>query len=98
MKIDIIDALLCTQRALLGVVSPQLRAVTVDLDTEDEIFYISFFYDGEINEEVLEDWECAVTEASAGLGPDYFTEINIERLDVPKKIPVKGRLVYLRKE
>lgn len=98
MLIDYGDALLATQRALLGVVTPQLRAVVIDVEPENEIFFISFFYDGEISEELQDLWECAITEASASLGPDYYTEQQIDRVDYPKPIPFRGRYAYLRKE
>jgi hypothetical protein len=98
MKIDLDYALLSVQCALLNVITPQLRAVTVALDIENQIFYMSFFYDGEASEELTELWNCAVTEASAHLGPDCFSKQQIVRLDYPNKIPIRGKLAYLRKE
>lgn len=92
------NALLATQRALLGVVTPELRAVVVDLDEEHQEFYIRFFYDGSVSEDLIDLWNCATTEASAGLNPVYELEEGIERLDYPKKIPVRGCYAYLRKE
>ncbi|MBI5346060.1 MAG: hypothetical protein HZB76_02835 [Chlamydiae bacterium] len=97
MKIDLDYALLAAQNALLDTITPQLRAVTVDLDIEKTIFYMNFYYDGEVSDELIELWDCAESEASADLGL-FFVESEIVRLDYPNKIPVKGKLAYLRKE
>ncbi len=91
-------ALLSTQNALLEVVTPKLRAVIVDFNEESQLMYTRFYYDGEASEELIELWECAITEASAGLGPDCRVDEGVERLDYPKKIPLRGRYAYLRKE
>jgi hypothetical protein len=92
------NALLCTQRALLRAVTPQLRAVVVDLDNDEIVFYIRFYYDREVSDEEIDLWQCAITEASAGLDPIYDLDNDIIRLDFPEKIPAKGRYAYLRKE
>jgi hypothetical protein len=91
-------ALLAIQNALLGVIIPELRAVCINLDEKENIFYINFYYHGKVSEEIIDLWECATTEASASLGPDFFTDYKIERIDYPNKIPFDGRLVFLRKE
>lgn len=95
---EISDALLATQKALLDVVTPNLRAVIVDLDNHKNVFFIRFYYDGEVSEELIDLWQCAITEASAGLDPDYDLDDGVERLDYPKKIPPRGRYAYSRKE
>lgn len=95
---QISDALLATQRALLDVVTPELRAVVVDIDNDKKEFYIRFYYDGEVSEELIDLWSSAITEASAGLDPIYDLDNGIERLDFPKKIPFRGRFAYFRKE
>jgi hypothetical protein len=91
-------ALLAMQRALLGEVTPELRAVVIDLNKEEQIFYANFYYDEEASEQRIDLWDCAVTEVIAALGPDCFVESQIERLDYPKRIPLKGYCAYLRKE
>lgn len=95
-------ALLAVQVALLGVVTPELRAVVVDLEQERSkeagVLYMRFYYDGKITEELEELWSCAVTEASADLGADCFVDDEIERLDFPQEIPLRGRYAYLRYE
>jgi hypothetical protein len=91
-------ALLSIQRALLGVITPQLRAVVVDVSKEEHLLYIRFYYDGEIGNKVLDLWECAITESSADFGPDCVLDAGVERLDYPQKIPFRGRYAYLRNE
>ncbi len=98
MEQQMSDALLSTQRALLDVVTPELRAVVVDLDNNKSEFYIRFYYDGEVPEKILDLWSCAIMEASAGLDPIYDLDNGIERLDFPTKIPFRGRYAYCRKE
>jgi hypothetical protein len=90
-------ALLAMQNALLREVTPQLRAVIIDLDTDEEVLYARFYYDGEASEQRIDLWDCAVTEASASLGP-CFVRSEVERLDFPKEIPSWGYCAYLRKE
>ena len=90
-------ALLSAQNALLGVVTPELRAVVVDVDKEQELLYVRFYYDGNVSEDLIELWRCAITEISADLGPDHILDNGVERLDFPMKIPLRGRYAYLRK-
>lgn len=89
-------ALLSVQNALLGAVTPELRAVVIDLDEESKVLYIRFYYHGEASEELIDLWDCAITEIDLGL--DCFFDKGIERLDYPNPIPVRGRYAYLRKE
>ena len=91
-------ALLATQRALLGIVSPELRAVVIDIDKEKKLYYIRFYHDGEASEKQIDLWECAMTEASADLGIKCIVDGFVIRLDYPEKIPLRGRYAYLRKE
>jgi hypothetical protein len=91
--------LLSLQRALLGTITPNLRAVTVDFVEINSYLNICFFYHGEVSEEVAEDINCALTEID--LDPPIIFNRNedfIIRLDYPQKIPVQGRIVYLRNE
>ncbi|MBS0619888.1 MAG: hypothetical protein JSS61_00305 [Verrucomicrobia bacterium] len=97
---EITDALLATQRALLDVVTPELRAVVVGIDNNKIEFYIRFYYDGKVSAELIDVWSSAIAEASAGLDPFYGLDEGIERLDFPNKIPVPegGRFAYSRME
>ena len=92
-------ALLAMQRALLDIVTPELRAVVVDVCKEDNSMYIRFYHDSKASEEMIELWQCAITEASADIGDEHlFLDENIEALDYPEPIPLRGRYAYLRKE
>ena len=95
---ELSDVLLATQRALLGVITQELRAVIVDLDNEKNVVYIRFYYHGEISEELIDLWDCAITEVIAAMDLEYVLDQGIERLDYPQKIPVRGRYAYRRKE
>jgi hypothetical protein len=90
-------ALLGMQRALLGEVTPALRAVFIDLDQDQDLFLANFYYDGEASEERIDLWDCVVTEASADLD-QWFSRSKIERLDYPKVIEGRGCCAYVRKE
>lgn len=86
------------QSALLGIVTPELRAVILDVCGEDGVVYIRFYYEGEVSEKLIDLWECALSEATADLDPNCLQDIALVRLDYPKEIPFRGRLAYLRKE
>lgn len=92
------DALLATQRALLKVVSPELRAVIVDLDNEKNVLYVRFYYHGEVSEQLIDLWDCSITEIISAMDIEYFLDQGIERIDYPNKMPFRGRYAYLRKE
>ncbi len=91
-------ALLSMQSALLGEVTPELRAVMIDVNEKEDVFSAWFYYDGEVSEQRIDLWDCAVTEASADLGRYELVRSHIKRLDYPQKIPSKGYFAYLRKE
>ena len=50
--------LLGMQRALLGEITPELRAVIVNLDNDSEVYYAYFYYDGESSEKMIDLWGC----------------------------------------
>ncbi len=92
------NASLLTQRSLWGAITPELRAVSIDLDNDNKKFFIYYYYDGEVSEKIIDLWQCATTEASAGLEFFYYDVEKIERLDFPSEIPDKGVIIYYRKE
>ncbi|MCX6989858.1 MAG: hypothetical protein NTX49_02150 [Chlamydiae bacterium] len=94
----IADALLCVQRALLHAVTPSLRAVVVDAPQDEKLLYIHFYYDGEVSEELIDLWKCAITRAHADFGLDSILDAGVERIYYPQKPPFRGRYAYLRKE
>lgn len=91
-------AQLAILRALLGRATPELRAIIVDVPKEEKQAFIRFYYDGHVNEELIDLWECAISETWADLGPDYILDAGVQRLDYPQKIPVRGRYAYSRYE
>ena len=94
---DEVAILLSVQRALLGMVTPSLRAVSATVDSiKNEVSYF-FFYDGQITEEQRDLASCVINESSADFF-DYMVNSHIIRLDYPQKIPFQGRVAYLRKE
>lgn len=91
---DIVSALLSMKRAIYEMIAPSLRAVTVDLDMEKEVYICRFFYDGPIDDDLFDLASCTATEAS----DCWFCDAHYIRLDGPAPIPVNGALAYLRKE
>ena len=57
-----ISVRLSAQRALLGHVTPELRAVSVDVDPQSRRISARFVFDGEVNETVRDAASCAGTE------------------------------------
>lgn len=97
-SVEIEYALLSMQAALLREVTPELRAVSIDLDQNEMLMHAYFYCDKEISEKQLDTWQCVTTEASASMLPRFILEPKIERLDYPRQIPLKGYFIYLRKE
>ena len=89
----IVVALLSMRTALTTNVTPSLRAVTVNLNMETELYTCRFFYDGPIDDYLFEMASCTACEAS-----DWFCDWRCIQLDFPAIIPVNGALAYLRKE
>lgn len=84
-------ALLCVQRGLLDVVTADLRAVVMTVYEDDERYLCSqFYYNGAVSEDDIEQWNAAITEASAGMGVGFSIHDKIERCDFPKPIPFVG--------
>lgn len=92
MKKPIYYALLSVQSSLINAVTPQLRAVTVDIDDR---LILRFFYDGEVTEELADVASLVGTEVNH---PDYLNSEHILRLDFPQEVPIQGKLAFLRKE
>ncbi len=91
---DIVSALLSMKRAIFEMITPSLRAVTVNLDMEKEIYTCYFFYDGPIDDNLFDLASCTAAEASDA----WFCDAHYIQLDFPFPIPVNGALAYLRKE
>ncbi len=92
-----ISILLSIQRALLGAITPRLRAVSVTWDKNSMVLY--FFYDGPISEYDQEESECAATEVLSDF-PDDNVETRHIRCDYPQRPPYQGHgaVAYVRHE
>ena len=97
-KFSIEYALLSMQSALLDAITPELRGVVINVNKEKRLLYMRFYYDGEASEELIDVYQCAISESSADFGADHVLDNGVERLDYPKVIPCNGVFAYLRKE
>lgn len=87
---------LSVQRALLGNLAPNIRAVVAKLSGKN--IGLFFYFDGQVGDDdelvsVIE------TEVIADFDEDFIVDTTIQRLDFPQQIKnTNGLLVYLRKE
>ncbi|MFZ4099426.1 MAG: hypothetical protein ACOYKZ_03750 [Chlamydiia bacterium] len=88
---------LAAETALAGVVIEQLRAVSVTADPD--MIRLYFVYEGNPDEDELEEWSCAGTELHASY-PSSAGGLDVvcERIPAPGPINIPGVLVYLRRE
>lgn len=89
------NLLLSIQRALIGKVTPNLRAVYAFM--EGDIYGIIFYYNQSLSKEEEELVSFADTVFISDCF-DYETSCSIEVLPYPKPIPKKGHCVYMRYE
>lgn len=92
----VIAARLSIQRALLGEVSAQLRAVVFSINGRD--IDIRFYFDSLISEADFESASCVETEILADYEADYAVSVRCIRLDSPCPIYDDGVWVYQRRE
>ena len=89
------DFMLSAQKALLGVITPNVRSVSGALD--DQSITIRYIIDGEIDEDIHDELSCASVLVIADIGPaDYHLRFEEEflRLDAPatlqgEKLPLQ---------
>lgn len=96
---DIGNLKLSAQKALLGNVLPNLRAVCVDCEVGK--IFVSFYVDGKISKENMESYNNTVDQIIADFLKDEKkndSELSIVQLDYPEKMPLKGDWVYYRSE
>lgn len=102
MTLDIVNLKLSAQRALLGHVFADLRAVCVNIS--ENIIQVYFYIDGEISEEQKELCESVVDEIVADFCHIKIKDKDVEfetpfiRLNYPKKQTLCGHWVYYRSE
>lgn len=87
---------LCAQRALLGNIINNIRAISALLDGDK--ITLKFFYDGIISEDDEENASIVKTEIIADLDDSSVVHTVVTRLDYPEPIKSNGYLLYLRKE
>lgn len=93
MSIPLYKLRLSVQRALLGNISPKLRAVCVH--TEKNEIYVYFYYDGEISDEDKELAQSALDDIISDFhideeGNDMEFITPILRVDFPHKMELHG--------
>jgi hypothetical protein len=74
---------------------PSLRGIAVDW--EDNTIVMCFYNDGEISEELENDYRCVGTEVVAQYSDAYIHE-EIMRVDSPQSLPQHKYWAYKRKE
>lgn len=98
----ITHVLLYTQRALLGLITPNLRAVTIDAqinsDHSTPQLFINFYHSAAVSPSVLTAWQKAIDEVTSKLEPLCPASGEIIQLDFPHQIPKHEKFVFLRKE
>ena len=95
---DDIDVRLSAQRALLGHVTPQLRAVSVDVDPERQRLAVRFVFDGEPSESVRDTASCAAAEMIADRPQGWTIGEDIVICRAPEPMKHLRHLVYARCE
>ena len=84
------------QQALLGEVTPSLRAVTVSYELSQ--IHFECYFDGEISETEVEAMNCVDTELTAVFPATHTITHALYRRDYPELIPKEKIWVYYRKE
>lgn len=88
---------LSLQRALLGNVTPNIRAIVVEI--EETKITLFFYFEGETDDDDEELASVVETEVIADFDEVYSIDTKVQRLDRPQVIKNNnGVLVYLRKE
>jgi len=93
---SIIAARLSIQRALLGQISPLLRAAVFSIVGRD--LDVRFYFDGFISEADSESASCVETEVMADYEAEDTVTVHCIRLDAPESINDDGVWVYQRRE
>jgi len=87
---------LSAQRALLGAVPGNLRAVTLDI--KGERVEVRFYFDGAIQERDAELISEVESEMMADFEPEIHVSTTLVRLDYPQPIADQGLFVFQRCE
>jgi hypothetical protein len=87
---------LSAMRALWGIVTPNLRKVSIQ--EKDDVISLYFYYDQEPSEEEIELSEDAATEVIADFPEPFLISCNRCVIAYPEKINFHGYLIYSRFE
>lgn len=87
---------LSAMRSLWGIVTPNLRKVSVQ--EKDRIISLYFYYDQEPSEEEIDLSEDAVTEVIADFAETFTISSKRILIAYPEKIIFEGYLIYSRFE
>jgi hypothetical protein len=91
-----LEVLVAAQRALLGEISENMRAITIKYDEKSII--LRYIFDKEPSEEDLESVSFVETEIAAGQGENEHISSEIVQIRFPGTIPQDELRVYRRKE
>lgn len=81
-------------RSLLGEVTDALRAAAVRV--EGSIIYVSFFFNEEVTEDILDHYEYAFSEVYAPVLNEEFGSVVFKKIAFPEPLPDVGLYVFSR--
>jgi hypothetical protein len=93
--------LLSVQRALLGEITPNMRAISVEWS--EKKIHICVYVDGEIDEKARSEFDAGVVSEVIADFPyadvdEPVVDFEFIRRDAPSKLHCRGATVYARKE
>lgn len=86
------------QIALLGLVAPQIRAISMDIDASERTIRMLVQSESEIHPMARENMEMVLTELSASYGPDWQILGEYQPVPVPEKPAYLRLVVFARCE
>jgi hypothetical protein len=93
---DIVSLRLSAMRALWGIVTPNLRKVSIG--EKDHLISLYFYYDQDPSEEEIDLSEDAATEVIADFPEPFWVSCERFVIAEPEKITFEGYLIYSRFE
>jgi hypothetical protein len=90
------SVLLAIHAALLGEISPALRAVSVSWT--DTSIHFDCYFDGEVGDEDRDSMSCVETELIAMHPETHVITHEIHRMDYPAPLPQTAERVFRRRE
>jgi len=90
---------LSIQRALIGEILPQFRAICLSI--ADDAVTVTISHDGALPQGTAEDLDSALTQVYADFpelgGSNLTLHLGFERHDTPSAIPIVGTPIFARK-